>query len=422
MRRLTAKRAEIRLDIIALTMAAFLHSHPASAQTYPFQFYTTADGLPQSTVSCLFQDSHGYMWFGTAGGISRYDSKRFLSYRNSAFRVLCIAEDAQGIVWVGTTAGIARCEPDNASIRITRWDSVALPSEEVRTLLRDRLNNMWVGTDNGVVVITAAGNTLMFDHRNGLQHDRVQRILQDEEGRILIASFGGVMRCRLHDSVLINQEPLLTEPVSTICIAGDTDLVASSLKHYEVLRYRNGRWESIFSPKDLGGGIYASALAQEGNGNTWIGTSQGLVIVQGHSATVISKKQGLRNVFITSICQDAEGDMWMGTEGGVAKLPKPLFQNYDLAAGLPGDHVIAMFQDSNRNFWFGTYQGAARIEPGGRVTIFNKGLPHLSVHDICEDVHGHILVGTFAGLMGQSKSTTSSDSILSRLPVNNNRT
>jgi len=52
-----------------------------SAQTYDFRNYNVDDGLAQSQVFCIFQDSKGYMWFGTNGwGASKFDGKKFKNF------------------------------------------------------------------------------------------------------------------------------------------------------------------------------------------------------------------------------------------------------------------------------------------------------------------------------------------------------
>lgn len=38
-------------------------------------------GLSQSSVFSIYQDSKGYMWFGTADGINRYDGNETKSYK-----------------------------------------------------------------------------------------------------------------------------------------------------------------------------------------------------------------------------------------------------------------------------------------------------------------------------------------------------
>src|SRR6266705_1371469 len=53
---------------------------PLTAQTYNFRNYSVDDGLPFVQVSCIFQDSKGYLWTGGYGGLSRFDGKNFVNF------------------------------------------------------------------------------------------------------------------------------------------------------------------------------------------------------------------------------------------------------------------------------------------------------------------------------------------------------
>ena len=47
---------------------------PLMAQdSYMFKHLDTKNGLSNSQVNYIFKDSKGFMWFGTASGLNRYD-------------------------------------------------------------------------------------------------------------------------------------------------------------------------------------------------------------------------------------------------------------------------------------------------------------------------------------------------------------
>ena len=52
------------------------------ASAHRFETYTTADGLPGSTVKCVTQDGQGYIWIGTFDGLARYDGYGFRIFRH----------------------------------------------------------------------------------------------------------------------------------------------------------------------------------------------------------------------------------------------------------------------------------------------------------------------------------------------------
>lgn len=53
---------------------------PVQAERLPITTYSIADGLVHSAVRCLHQDAKGYLWIGTAEGLSRFDGYRFTNY------------------------------------------------------------------------------------------------------------------------------------------------------------------------------------------------------------------------------------------------------------------------------------------------------------------------------------------------------
>ena len=78
-----------------------------------FDRITIDQGLPDNYVRSITQDHHGFMWFGTANGLAKYDGYRFTIYRHdidnpdsiSSNEILNVFEDREGTLWVGTDAG-----------------------------------------------------------------------------------------------------------------------------------------------------------------------------------------------------------------------------------------------------------------------------------------------------------------------------
>jgi signal transduction histidine kinase/sugar lactone lactonase YvrE len=388
--------------LIVVLLAAVVAGSAALSQTYPFTVYTTADGLVQSAVSCLFQDSRGFMWFGTWGGISRYDGQEFWCYRNSAFRVMSICEDEQNTLWVGTTAGLARLASRDSSFHWTGLSDGALPSNYILSILKDSDGNMWVGTDKGLVVFTPTGNRLALKREMGLQDDYISGLKEDSSGAILIASARGIMRCRLKDARLVDAQELLRGTiVGSMILLQNRDILASSVGDGTVMRYHAGVWHKVFSSDALGPAVQVRSLGEDEQQNLWIGTTQGLAVVEGGHVNRIPRSQGIPNQYFGAIYRDREGVLWFGTEGGALKLSSTLFRSYNYSTGLQGDHVISIFHDAERNCWLGTYNGAAKLGSDGQRTFFglSHGLPHLAVHSFAQGRHGSVWIGSWNGLV-----------------------
>ncbi|HTD40467.1 MAG TPA: two-component regulator propeller domain-containing protein, partial [Mucilaginibacter sp.] len=50
------------------------------AQQHSYKIYNVNDGLPSTTTNGVYQDKYGYLWVGTAAGLSRFDGRQFVNY------------------------------------------------------------------------------------------------------------------------------------------------------------------------------------------------------------------------------------------------------------------------------------------------------------------------------------------------------
>lgn len=80
-----------------------------SAQQPVYFNYTTKDGLPSNTVYTCFQDSKGYMWFGTDRGVARFDGYKFTVFTTSDGLadnvVFSFYEDSKNRIWFSNYNG-----------------------------------------------------------------------------------------------------------------------------------------------------------------------------------------------------------------------------------------------------------------------------------------------------------------------------
>src|SRR5689334_10162616 len=93
----------------------FFLSTILKAERLPVKTYTVADGLLRDNVTRIRQDSHGFLWFCTVEGISRFDGYGFTNFRvNDGLpdrHVNDFLETRSGTVWIATDKGLARLNP-----------------------------------------------------------------------------------------------------------------------------------------------------------------------------------------------------------------------------------------------------------------------------------------------------------------------
>src|SRR5882724_7920716 len=88
----------------------------APAEQLPVRTYTTADGLPRDLILRIVRDSHGFLWFCTGDGLSRFNGYEFTTYgveHGLPHPVINdLLETRRGVYWVATNGGgVARFNP-----------------------------------------------------------------------------------------------------------------------------------------------------------------------------------------------------------------------------------------------------------------------------------------------------------------------
>ena len=171
--------------------------HAAGGHPLPrdlrFRRLTTNDGLSQNNVAAIVQDRRGFMWFGTAEGLNRYDGNSFVVARNgpndqpsiSRTFVGAVVEDDRGYLWFGAYPGLYKFDP--ATERSTPYvhdpnNSNSFSGNSVASITADRRGHLWFATlDSGLDRFDPATET--FTHyRNdstGQFVGWIRRVIED---------------------------------------------------------------------------------------------------------------------------------------------------------------------------------------------------------------------------------------------------
>ena len=400
----------MRKVIPFLAFLLFFHAL-AFTQRYNITAYGIEEGI-QSQVLAIFQDSRGFMWFGTnGGGISRFDGKTFIHYNQkdglSNNKVRCIAEDKSGNIWVGT-------EEEGIDIfngkKFTHLSGDRdLPFHTVRSLLRDRNGNMWIGTGKGIFRYDGI-HFKQYSEQNGLEDNFIRCIYEDSKGQIWVGTDnGGAARL----------DPDSKNDVGFTTFSKKNGMPNNAV--YGITEDRSGNmWFATFGSgavkydgKELVGFDSRNGLSNntlyciftDSEGNIWFGTyGSGACCYDGRSVTAYSIKEGLASDIVRSIYEDGNGNIWFGTYGGAAnKLKGRQFRHYSLGDGLVNNNVRSITQLKNGKYLFGTIQGLSIFDPkapSGKQfenSDEQNGLNGVVIRSVFEADDGKIWLGTNLG-------------------------
>lgn len=167
---------------LALLVLDVLTGH---AQQLSIRRYDVSDGLAHNTITSIYQDAKGYLWFGTFEGLSRFDGYRFTNYSTSdgLGHVITnyIAEDRQGRLWVATNGGLVKYQNGQQTECTT---AQGLSVNWVRTLAEDGDSNLWIGTEGGGAMSFSGEMFVSFTPADGLPNPAVLGTFEDRDGRL----------------------------------------------------------------------------------------------------------------------------------------------------------------------------------------------------------------------------------------------
>jgi len=363
-----------------------------------FETISLEQGLSQSTVFCMLQDSQGFMWFGTEDGLNKYDGYNFTIYKHdpenpnsgSYTYIQAMIEDRSGMIWFGTSEGglvrFNRNLDQFTHYRNDPNDPSSLSDNEITALFQSQDGSLWIGTGDGLERFAPENDRFIHyqhnpDDPNSLSSNAVSAIYEDQGGTLWIGT----------DDAGLNQ------------FDRENDL----WQHYV---------NDSSNPQSLSHNKI-SALFEDKSGTLWIGTDGGgLNRLDGdqfiHYQHAPDDPSSLNSGRIEAIYQDREGILWIGIyDGGLNRfVPEDeSFIHYQIIPGDPhslsSNVILSIYQDREGVLWFGTI--------GGGVNKLNLGrwnFPHYKnnpenpnslgdnmVRTINQDSAGNLWVGTMFG-------------------------
>jgi len=368
----------------------------AHSQRLNFQHYGSFEGVPQTQVLTLAQDGDGFLWFGTYGGLSRYNGRRFSTWTSAeglpSNAVLDIVPASGGGLWVATYGG-GICRIDHGSTFETYQKTDRLISNYVRDLEPAGNGSLWIGTDEGITLL-GEKESVHYSTHEGLPEGTVWKVFRREDGTILAGTARGIYRLegqRFEPFAVLNGP---NSGVRSLAEIGGRLLAGTERGLFEVVHGR-------FSPIPLGTGrneplVYR--VRSDAHGILWVATIAGVFRVEDGHVVALGERNGIPECPVYDVLLNDEGILWFGTDDGLYKLVPGPFVAFRAEDGLPSAGVRAMVIDSGGDLWLGTRMGLAVLRRGRVVRIRKQGFSGLRIYSLAALSGGRMLVGTRLGL------------------------
>lgn len=426
-------------------------SFTSYAQEQVFEHITTGEGLSQSTVNAIVQDSRGFMWFGTNDGLDKYDGyaiERYSHEKNNPHSlnkntILSLYEDKEGLLWIGTYGGGLNCF-DFKTQKFTHFaydasNQHSLSNNQVFEIYEDSEGVFWIGTEQGVDRFYKSESKFeTVDNLLGIPFGKTEAIVEDRLGDIWIAAGNGIFRySRLQKT--FQQLPLYKKPgiqipgnfVWEVYVDRRGDLWVGSLWGLSKFNYMSGDF-SHFKPVPLAEipdkNFHVRNIYEDHQNNLWIGTDGAGVLLfdrQNETFSNISDNDDLAtgqgDDVITSIFEDKTGNLWFGTfKNGISKIDRlsKKFQTYrheqyNTNSLLKSD-IKAVYQDNSGVIWAGTEKGGlSRIDRNNdKITSWTnnpadaESLPDNVVLSVVKGAGNYLWIGTFSGGLSRFEPET----------------
>ena len=431
------QRALLRA-LLAIILIASAAPPVRSADDLRAEILTSRDGLGNNTVRHIMQDSKGYMWFCTLGGITRYDGYRFVNYSRNIDDEITLtdqavrssAEGPGGLIWVHGANDHVSCL-DPATGRFLDFTGTG-DYQHLYRYMRILGQQVWIWGEYGALCVVydkGKFHSQAFSLADGnLDDDRVIAVAADHNGHVWLSTAKSIYS--IEGDKAVERLPgqsfqwLSTDPAAHtsafVCtdgkvftikgkstsptlaatvpgIHGLTDLPGQLVARHNLYIFTSGpayrldlrtgtlsRAESELNL--LGGQVFTDEM-----GDHWVHNNSGrLVLVESESGKVENldifpaRMSHLLDMERIAISRDRQGRAWITTNGNglfsfdLASRKARHFTEEDSIGGIiPSNELLNVRVDRDGTIWVGSDgTGASRVEtPADLSALSLPGIP-----------------------------------------------
>ena len=403
----------------------------AQSKNLIFNNINIEQGISQSTIEDIFQDSEGYIWLGTNDGLNRYNGYEFKIYNYEEYQnsishngITDITEDKYGNIWVNTVSGVNKINKKTEKISNYTEINGKIKEDSTTEIIVTKDNNILVGTYEGLNIYNAKEDRfdIILEEKDGILSSCIYSIDEDINGNIWIGTELGlnklskdfkVLETYTSESEIYN---IFCDDENGFVWAGSdsSGLLKIDTKTKEVTQYINDIEDENSIPANQVG-----AIIRDSKGNLWVGTTNGLARYneKNDSFDVYKNKVYDKNSLVyndvRSIIEDREGVLWVGTYSGISIFDTESSIKY-YNAGLDDGYLLSenmvhgIYEDDEGYLWIGSRTKGVNIIDRENNTSKSINMENNNViqSNSINDITGYkdfIFVATDAGVLKINK-------------------
>lgn len=376
---------------ILLIFAGFIFALPLRPECPNSEFYfSKIEGISQTNVKAIIQDSWGFMWFGTRNKLNRYDGTSITTFdcydrekkkRNN--NICALFEDKNKQLWIGTDNGIYIFNPFKETFSYFN-DSTASGikiADWIADIQTGNDDNIWIVVPNQGLFRYHFPDERLFFYELGdassPNYGNPQSILIEKNGKIWVGTNGKGVFLYDKSSDSFSQRlgnhhgsTLEGEHIFTMCDYGDEIILGIHEGKLKKLHKLKNILQDFNAPK-----IHHQIIryVMRFNDDIWVGTDAGLYILNEVKNKSIHLHKDrllpftLSDNRIEKIYQDRENGIWLATNaGGVNYLPQRRinFEQYipdNNKNSISSNQITRIKEDPLGYIWIGTEDAGVNI-------------------------------------------------------------
>jgi len=277
-----------------------------------------------------------------------------------------------------------------------------LPNNTVLAIVQDRSGYLWLGTLEGLVRFDGVNFTVFNSSNNAEFHDNVVNNLYiDRRGTLWI----GTSRGKLFN---LEQGRFISHPftgnvssMSSDCIAEDSQgnlWVGTNDGLFRCQSSDNG----IFKKLQAFSSVKIYCISKDRSGQLLVSTmNKGLYCLEKEKWRPVLSAADKLDSDIFVFRHDRNGYLWLGTDEGLYRYRDSKLLICSLVPGLR-NNINALVEDRDNNLWVGSEGGLYRWYRDNFQSLgSDRGLSSNYIYSIYEDAEGLLWVGTVEGGLTQ---------------------